>query len=326
MKKVKIGIVGGAGYTGGELIRLLLYHPGAELLFVQSRSNAGNLLSRVHTDLAGISDMHFAAEPDLGTADLLFLCMGHGESRKFVEGNKLSDSVKLIDLSQDYRLDEAGGHGAFVYGLPEAHREQICTASRVANPGCFATGIQLALLPLAQAGLVAGQVHINATTGSTGAGQSLSATSHFSYRNNNLSVYKAFAHQHLFEIRKNLAQLQPGFTAELNLIPMRGSFTRGILAVVYLECGLSLPDAYYLYEHGYEPHPFVHISRDNIDLKQVVNTNNCLIHLAKHGNKLLIISAIDNLLKGASGQALQNMNLMFGMGEEQGLRLKASYF
>jgi N-acetyl-gamma-glutamyl-phosphate reductase len=326
MQKIKAGIIGGAGYTGGELIRILLRHPGVELIAVQSRSNAGNPLSKVHTDLVGDTGLTFEAEPDLASADVLFLCMGHGESRSLLVKEGLPGHARIIDLSQDYRLDDEEVPGAFIYGLPEAFRDRIRNARHVANPGCFATAIQLGLLPLAQAGLIAGEVHINATTGSTGAGQSLSQTSHFSYRNNNLSVYKAFSHQHLLEIRKNLSRWQPGFNAGLNFIPMRGAFTRGILAVMYLNSGLTQSDARLLYEQCYRGHPFTLLSDENIDLKQVVNTNKCLLHIEKHDNKLMIVSAIDNLLKGASGQAVQNMNLLFGLEEGAGLNLKASYF
>lgn len=322
--KIKAGIVGGAGYTGGEMLRLLVNHDGVEIVFVHSNSNGGNLISDVHTDLLGDTDLRFTAE--LSSAiDVLFLCVGHGDAKKFLAANPIAAGIKIIDLSQDFRLAEAAGQD-WVYGLPELNRERIQSANFIANPGCFATCIQLALLPLAAKGLLKSEVHINATTGSTGAGQSLAATSHFSWRNNNLSVYKAFEHQHLNEIGESLLQLDADFNQELNFIPQRGDFTRGILAAVYLESDLTAEQAQKLYEDYYSGHPFTHVSQKNIDLKQVVNTNKGLVHVEKHGNKLLIISMIDNLLKGASGQAVQNMNLMFGLDERQGLKLKAAAF
>ncbi len=326
---VKVGIVGGAGYTGGELLRLLINHSSVNIAFVHSNSNAGNHIYAVHTDLIGDTDIKFTDQLSQDI-DVLFLCLGHGDGKKFLDANAIDEKVKIIDLSQDFRL--SGKRKAesrkmeFVYGLPELQRDAIKTAHNIANPGCFATCIQLGLLPLASAGLLNEEVHINATTGSTGAGQSLSATTHFTWRNNNLSVYKAFEHQHLNEIGQSLNQLQPGIIPTLNFIPQRGDFARGILASMYTECDLSLEDAYKLYEDYYEGHPFTHVSKKNIDLKQVVNTNKCLIHLEKHGNKLFIISIIDNLLKGASGHAVQNMNLMFGLDEKEGLRLKAGAF
>lgn len=322
--KIKAGIVGGAGYTGGEMLRLLVNHDGVEIVFVHSNSNGGNLISDVHTDLLGDTDLRFTDE--LSSAiDVLFLCVGHGDAKKFLAANPIAAGIKIIDLSQDFRLAEAAGQD-WVYGLPELNRERIQSANFIANPGCFATCIQLALLPLAAKGLLKSEVHINATTGSTGAGQSLAATSHFSWRNNNLSVYKAFEHQHLNEIGESLLQLDGDFNQELNFIPQRGDFTRGILAAVYLESDLTAEQAQKLYEDYYSGHPFTHVSQKNIDLKQVVNTNKGLVHVEKHGNKLLIISMIDNLLKGASGQAVQNMNLMFGLDERQGLKLKAAAF
>ncbi|RAJ34389.1 N-acetyl-gamma-glutamyl-phosphate reductase [Pedobacter cryoconitis] len=322
--KIKAGIVGGAGYTGGEMLRLLINHDGVEIVFVHSNSNGGNLISDVHTDLLGDTDLRFTDE--LSSAiDVLFLCVGHGDAKKFLAANPIAAGIKIIDLSQDFRLAEAAGQD-WVYGLPELNRDRIKTANFIANPGCFATCIQLALLPLAAKGLLKSEVHINATTGSTGAGQSLAATSHFSWRNNNLSVYKAFEHQHLNEIGESLLQLDGDFNQELNFIPQRGDFTRGILAAVYLESDLTAEQAQKLYEDYYSGHPFTHVSPKNIDLKQVVNTNKGLVHVEKHGNKLLIISMIDNLLKGASGQAVQNMNLMFGLDERQGLKLKAAAF
>lgn len=325
--KIKVGIIGGAGYTGGEMLRLLIHHPNVEIVFVNSTSNAGNLVSDVHTDLIGDTDLRFTS--DLSQAiDVLFLCVGHGDAKKFLTNHSIESHIKIIDLSQDFRLSVNSTLETkdFVYGLPELNHEAIKTANNIANPGCFATCIQLGLLPLAAKGLLKNEVHINATTGSTGAGQSLSATSHFSWRNNNLSIYKAFEHQHLNEIGESLKQLNPNFNQELNFIPQRGDFTRGILAAMYTESDLSIEEAYSLYEEYYAVHPFTHVSKKNIDLKQVVNTNKALIHIEKHGNKLFIISIIDNLLKGASGQAVQNMNLMFGLEERQGLNLKATAF
>lgn len=322
--KVKAGIIGGAGYTGGEMLRLLVNHPSVEIAFVHSNSNTGNLISDVHTDLLGDTDLRFTGELS-DDIDVLFLCVGHGDAKKFLAANPIAAGIKIIDLSQDFRLKAAAGQD-WVYGLPELNRERIKTASFIANPGCFATCIQLGLLPLAAKGLLKNEVHINATTGSTGAGQSLAATSHFSWRNNNLSVYKAFEHQHLNEIGETLLQLDANFNEVLNFIPQRGDFTRGILAAMYVESDLTAEEAQTLYEDYYAEHPFTHVSKKNIDLKQVVNTNKGLIHVEKHGSKLFIVSIIDNLLKGASGQAVQNMNLIFGLEERQGLALKAAGF
>ncbi len=327
--KIKAGIIGGAGYTGGEMLRILVNHPNVEITFVNSTSNAGNLISDVHTDLIGETDLKFVSDIPQDI-DVLFLCVGHGDAKKFLAANPINDRIKIIDLSQDFRLDENRNskilNRNFIYGLPELNRDQIKSAKNIANPGCFATCIQLGLLPLAAKGLINEEVHINATTGSTGAGQGLSATSHFSWRNNNLSIYKAFDHQHLNEIGESLLQLQPSLSQALNFIPQRGAFPRGILASMYLESDLTLEEAQTIYEDYYSSHPFTHVSRKNIDLKQVVNTNKALVHLEKHGGKLFAISIIDNLLKGASGQAVQNMNLMFGLDESSGLRLKASGF
>lgn len=322
--KIKAGIVGGAGYTGGEMLRLLLNHPDVEIDFVLSSSNDGNLVSDVHTDLYGDTDLRFSGtlKQDI---DVLFLCVGHGDAKKFLDANPIDKGVKIIDLSQDFRLKAAAGSD-WVYGLPEFNRERIKTANYIANPGCFATAIQLGLLPLAAKGLLKSEIHINATTGSTGAGQGLSTTSHFSWRNNNLSIYKAFDHQHLNEIGESMVVLDPEFTAPVTFIPQRGDFTRGILASIYLESELSAEDALKVYEDYYADAAFTHVSKKNIDLKQVVNTNKGLLYVQKHGSKLHVISIIDNLLKGASGQAVQNMNLMFGLEERQGLRLKASAF
>lgn len=323
MNKIKVGIVGGAGYTGGELIRILINHPQAEIIFVNSNSNAGNPVYTVHTDLFGETELQFTDELSQ-KIDVLFLCVGHGAAKKFLDNNDIEPHIKIIDLSQDFRLKQHAEN--FTYGLPELQRTDIVSAKHIANPGCFATAIQLGLLPLAAKGLLSQDIHINATTGSTGAGQSLSTTSHFSWRNNNLSVYKAFEHQHLNEIGESLLKLQPNFNHTINFIPQRGNFTRGILASIYTESDLSAEAALRLYAEFYAEHPFTHVSPTNIDLKQVVNTNKALIHVEKHGKKLLIISIIDNLLKGASGQAVQNMNLLFDLAETTGLRLKAGGF
>ncbi|GHT58844.1 N-acetyl-gamma-glutamyl-phosphate reductase [Bacteroidia bacterium] len=319
---IKIGIIGGAGYTAGELLRILVHHPEAEIVFVNSASNAGNKLSDVHTDLFGETDLTFTDTLPLNDIDALFLCSAHGDSRKFLEANAVPPRVKIIDLSTDYR-DESDG---FVYGLPELNKSRIVSATKIANPGCFATAIQLALLPLAANGLLKNEVHINAITGSTGAGVKPSATSHFSWRNNNISAYKIFEHQHLIEITQSLRQLQKGFDKALNFIPVRGDFTRGIFATAYTECDLSLEEVQKIYADFYKDAAFTFISDKNIDLKQVVNTNKAILHLEKHGNKILILSIIDNLLKGASGQAVQNMNLMFGLDEKTGLHLKGTRF
>ncbi|MDV7186995.1 N-acetyl-gamma-glutamyl-phosphate reductase [Lutibacter sp. TH_r2] len=324
---IKVGIVGGAGYTAGELIRLLVNHSQATLDFVYSTSNAGNYIYQVHQDLLGAIDLKFTGEinPEV---DVLFLCLGHGNSTAFLENNSFSNTTKVIDLSNDFRLnaDDVFQGRKFVYGMPEFKKSEIKSATNIANPGCFATAIQLALLPLAKASKINDTVHINATTGSTGAGVSPMATTHFSWRDNNFSVYKAFTHQHLGEIGESLAELQKGFNQELLFIPNRGNFSRGIFASIYLKFEDSIEEALKLFEDFYKDAKFTHISTTPIHLKQVVNTNNCFLHLQKHGNQLLITSAIDNLLKGASGQAIQNMNLMFGFEETEGLKLKANSF
>lgn len=331
MKKIKIGIIGSAGYTGGELIRLLINHPAAEIVFAHSQSQAGKFVHEVHDDLLGDTELKFSASTS-DEIDVLFLCVGHGNARKYLDAHPIAEHIRIIDLSQDFRnepdwnLPSGGASRHFIYGLPELNREAIKTARNIANPGCFATGIQLALYPLASKGLLNKDVHLTATTGSTGAGQSPSATTHFSWRNNNLSVYKPFAHQHLKEITRSLNQLQPGFGGELNLIPYRGDFSRGIIVSAYLDCDLDQDEARTLYEEFYRTHPFTHVSPVNINLKQVVNTNKCLLYLEKHAGKLMIISITDNLLKGASGQAVQNMNLLYGLKEDAGLRLKPVAF
>jgi len=321
--KIRVGIAGGAGYTAGELIRILLGHPNTELSWILSSSHSGQPITRVHTDLVGDTSLVFANKPDFNAIDVVFICMGHGKSAAFVTENNIPPNVKIIDLSHDFRLTAPGND--FVYGLPEMNREAIKNASRIANPGCFATAIQLALLPLAANGLL-NEIHVHAITGSTGAGQALSATTHFSWRSNNVSIYKAFEHQHLKEINQSLKQLMPGFNAPLNFVPMRGNFARGILASVYLDSSLTKEEALALYEFYYNAHPFVTLSTDPIDLKQVVNTNKCLLEVNKYGNKLHVTSIIDNLTKGASGQAVHNMNLMFGLPETAGLYMKPSAF
>ncbi len=324
VNKIRVGIVGGAGYTGGELIRILLNHPQAEIIFVRSKSNAGNYLHSVHQDLLGETEMKFAAEMNNGI-DVLFLCVGHGEAKAFLEKNTIEDKIKIIDLSQDFRLGETADSRKFIYGLPELNKEKISTAHNVANPGCFATAIQLGLLPLAKAGLL-DDIYTTGITGSTGAGQGLNATSHFSWRANNIQAYKTLTHQHLAEIGQSFLQLNPSGDVDLSFVPWRGDFTRGIFISSQIKCELSIEELNSLYKKYYSLHPFVSISSEPIFLKQVVNTNKCFIQLEKVGTKLVIHSIIDNLLKGASGQAVQNMNLMFGLDEAAGLKLKANYF
>ena len=320
--KIRVGVVGGAGYTAGELIRLLVNHPYADLDFVHSESSAGKYLYEVHSGLLGDTDLRFCDSFELNSVDVLFLCSAHGKSHEFWAQHERPSRLKVIDLAQDFR-DESGG---YVYGLPEMQREKIQQATSLANPGCFATAIQLALLPLAEAGILEGEICVNAITGSTGAGVRPSETTHFSWRSNNISAYKVFEHQHLKEIRRNLSLMQPDFSSPVNFIPMRGDFTRGIFATVYTDCELTLEEASSLYRGYYSDARFTFVSGTPVDLKQVVNTNKCLISLEKHDGKLVVCSVIDNLLKGASGQAVQNMNLMFGFPEDAGLRLKASAF
>ena len=319
---IKAGIIGAAGYTAGELIRILVNHPDVEISFAQSSSSAGRKVWEVHSGLYGDCDLEFSADAPLESADVVFLCGGHGKSSAYWAENQRPEKLKVIDLAQDYR-DESDG---YVYGLPELQREKIAGAQLIANPGCFATAIQLALLPLAAGGLLKDRVDITAITGSTGAGVKPGATTHFSWRNNNVSVYKAFEHQHLKEIGMNLHRLQPDFDGDLNFIPVRGDFARGILASVHTRCELDLEAARELYREFYSGAPFTFLYDGNVDLKQVVNTNKCLLSLEKHGDYLMVNSVIDNLLKGASGQAVQNMNLIFGLPEDRGLRLKASAF
>jgi len=324
---IKAGIIGGAGYTAGELIRILIHHPKAKLDFVYSTSNAGNKISDIHQDLEGELALKFTNEinPEI---DILFLCLGHGNSSKFLHENKFSQTTKIIDLSNDFRLenDKIFEGKEFIYGLPELNKEDIKNAKYLANPGCFATAIQLAILPLAKAELIYNDIHVNATTGATGAGTSLSKTTHFTWRDNNFSSYKVFTHQHLGEIEESISQLQNGFNNDVVFIPNRGDFSRGIYATVYTEFKGTIDEAKQLFMDYYKEAKFTFVSNKEIFLKQVVNTNKCLIHIHKHKNKLLITSVIDNLLKGASGQAVQNMNLMFGFDESLGLSLKANYF
>lgn len=315
---IKVGIIGAAGYTAGELIRILVNHPEVQIVFAHSESNAGNPVCDVHEGLIGDTDLHFCSEFDLCGVDVLFMCGGHGKSGAFWQEHKMPEGLKVIDLAQDFR-DESEG---YVYGLPEWQLSKIEGASKVANPGCFATAIQLALLPLAAAGLLDSEISVTAVTGATGAGVKPSATTHFSWRTDNVSVYKVFEHQHLLEICRNLG-IDRG---QIAFVPMRGDFARGIFATAYTNCKLSEVEAVKLYEDFYRDAAFTFVSASPIDLKQVTNTNKCILHLEKHGSKLLVTSAIDNLLKGASGQAVQNMNIIFGLPQTAGLRLKASAF
>jgi N-acetyl-gamma-glutamyl-phosphate reductase len=332
IKKIKAGIIGSAGYTGGELLRILLNHPSVEIAFAQSRSNAGALLSSVHADLVGETELKFVAEHDF-EIDVLFFCAGHGEAKKFVDSSSIPATVKLIDIGNDFRLerDSVIAGREFIYGLPELNREVIRSATAIANPGCFATAIQLGLLPLASKSLLT-EVYTTGITGSTGAGQSLAATSHFSWRSNNIQAYKTLTHQHLGEINQSLNKLQPGFAPEdstdlhLSFVPWRGDFARGIFVSSQLNCEKTLDELNELFTGYFTGHPFVSVSKDPIHLKQVVNTNKAVIQLEKVGKRLVVHSAIDNLLKGASGQAVQNMNLMFGIDEITGLKFKASAF
>lgn len=324
MKKIKAGIIGGAGYTGGETIRLLLNHPSAELTFVHSRSNAANPLHSAHPDLVGETQLKFT-DTIQSNADVIFLCLGHGESKKFLQDNAIPATARIIDLSQDFRLGDTIGGRNFVYGLPEINKELIRSAENIANPGCFATAIELGLIPLAKAGLLK-DTYTTGITGSTGAGQKLQDTTHFTWRVNNISAYKTLTHQHIKEINRTLRQIQPQFSGEVNFIPWRGDFARGIYVSSCIAVNDSLDEVKKLYQDFYKDHPFTFVSDDVIDLKQVVNTNKCVIGLEKENGKLVVHSAIDNLLKGASGQAVQNMNLMFGLDETAGLKLKSIAF
>ncbi len=321
---IKIGILGGAGYTAGELIRLLLNHPEAELVFVNSESNAGNLLTDVHEGLYGETDMTFTSEMPFNQVDVVFFCFGHGKSQAFLKEHEIPAHVKIIDLAQDFRLEAPGND--YVYGLPEINKEKIAQAQHVANPGCFATCIQLGLLPAAHLGIIKSDVSVNAITGSTGAGQKPGATTHFSWRNNNMSIYKAFQHQHVPEIKQSLRQTQGYLDADIDFIPYRGDFARGIFATEVVKTDMPIEDIVAGYKAFYKDAKFTHYVDKAIDMKQVVNTNKALVHCDKYGDKLLITSTIDNLLKGAVGQAVQNMNIMFGIDEAAGLHLKPSAF
>ena len=321
---IKAGIIGGAGYTAGELIRLLLNHPDVEIGFINSSSNAGNKITDVHEGLYGETDLVFTDELPLDEVDVVFFCTAHGDTKKFMDCHNLPEDLRIIDLSMDYRI--ADGSHDFVYGLPELNRRAVCHSKHVANPGCFATCIQLGLLPLAKHLLLNDDIMVNAITGSTGAGVKPGPTSHFSWRNNNLSIYKPFAHQHVPEIKQSLKQLQNSFDSEIDFIPYRGDFARGIFCTIVVKNTMETDELYKMYEQYYERDSFVHLVRKSIDLKQVVNTNKCLIHLERHGGKLLIVTCIDNLLKGASGTAVHNMNLLFNLEETVGLRLKPSAF
>jgi N-acetyl-gamma-glutamyl-phosphate reductase len=327
---IKAGIIGSAGYTGGELIRLLINHPEAELSLIHSKSNSGKSVTSVHQDLLGETDLKFTDDRSAlasGSIDVLFLCVGHGDAKKFLEETTIASNIKIIDLSQDFRLANSSRFAArsFVYGLPELNRTEIRSAQNIANPGCFATAIQLGLLPLAKMDLLK-EIYTTGITGSTGAGQSLTQTSHFSWRANNIQAYKTLTHQHLGEIGQSLIQLQTKGKIDLNFVPWRGDFTRGIFISSQVDCNWKLDQLVDLYNDFYRDHPFTHLSAEAIFLKQVVNTNKCVIQLEKVGTKLVIHSALDNLLKGASGQAVQNMNLIFGLDECAGLKLKATGF
>lgn len=322
--KINICIAGGTGYTAGELIRILLNHPYANITSVLSTTSAGTKLYDVHTDLLGETEMVFSTEPSTDT-DLVFLCLGHGISREFLDKNQLPDKVSVIDLGNDFRIEPHYGNRDFVYGLSDTFTQEIKEAKNIANPGCFATAIQTAIAPLAAAGKLQNEVHVTGITGSTGAGKTPGSTTHFSYRDNNISIYKLFEHQHLGEIKRTIGRLQ-GYTPEITFVPMRGDFTRGIFASVYTECSLDKEELGELYGSYYKESPFVFIKEKSVSLKEVVNTNKVLLHLEKHGKYLHISSVIDNLVKGASGQAVENMNLMYGLPRDCGLKLKPSAF
>ena len=321
--KIKTAVIGAAGYTGGELLRLLVHHPQVEISYIHTNSQKGKKIEQVHPDLIGESTLVFTDEVSLSGIDPVFLCLPHGETKPFLDKHSFSDSTVVIDLSTDFRNETEG----FVYGLPEVNKDKVQNSKKIANPGCFATGIQLALAPVVAAGLTEGAaLHITGITGSTGAGKKLSETTHFSQRNDNVSVYKLFTHQHLNEIKQTFGQLNESFANELLFVPYRGNFTRGIWITAYFPFSGSLEEAYQTYEDFYRDAAFTHVSRLDIDLKQVVNTNKCIVHLKKEAGQLIIYSAIDNLLKGASGQAVQNLNLAFGLDEKSGLRLKSTVF
>ena len=320
---VRVGILGAAGYTGGELIRLLINHPQAEIVFANSESNAGNMICDVHEGLMGETDMRFTAEMPFNEVDVVFFCFGHGKSRAFLQEHTIPSHVRIIDLAQDFRI--AGEHD-YVYGLPETHRQEISTCMHLANPGCFATCIQLGLLPALKAGIISGDIHTNGITGSTGAGQKPGATTHFSWRNDNISIYKTFTHQHLHEINQTIHELQPQYDGQMFFIPQRGCFTRGIFVTSYARCNTPIEEVKAIYEDYYRDAAFTHVVSTSPDMKQVVNTNKALVYVERYADQLLMVSCIDNLLKGAVGQAVENMNLMFGLPEDTGLRLKASAF
>jgi N-acetyl-gamma-glutamyl-phosphate reductase len=326
MNKIRIAIAGGTGYTGGELFRILLNHPNVEIVAATTTSSEGTPVASVHRDLIGETDLCFGTE--LNDPDVIFLCLGHGISRQFVDTHDIKRECRIIDLGNDFRLDGdyAGRH--FVYGLCESAREEIAKAHDVANPGCFATAIQLATLPLAAAGLIHDEIHVTALTGSTGAGKKPAETTHFSYRSDNVSIYKLFSHQHLAEIKQNLVRVSQKQSPVVNFVPLRGDFARGIFASVYTRAaeGMSQEDYQKLFEEYYAASPFVFHSKEGISMKEVVNTNKGLVHVELHDGYVHIASAIDNLVKGAAGQAVQNMNLMFGLPEDTGLRLKPSAF
>ena len=320
---IRIGIMGAAGYTGGELIRILLNHPDAEIVFANSESNAGNKIYSVHEGLIGETEMLFTSEMPFDKVDVVFFCFGHGKSEAFLKEHEIPDGVKIIDLAQDFRI--AGDHD-YVYGLPETHREMIRQAHHLANPGCFATCIQLALLPALKGNLISGDIHVNGITGSTGAGQKPGATTHYSWRNDNISVYKTFTHQHLLEINQTVRELHPGYDGRVLFIPQRGCFARGIFVTAYAKCDKPLEEVQQAYAQYYKDAAFTHFTTKSPDMKQVVNTNKAVVYVERYDDQLLMISCIDNLLKGAVGQAVQNMNLMFGLDEKAGLQLKASAF
>ncbi len=339
---IKVGILGAAGYTGGELIRVLLGHPELKIVFAHSESNAGNSVCDIHEGLVGETDLCFTDEYDFANVDVVFFCFGHGKSEQFLKEHNIPENVKIIDLAQDFRVKPLsnspqreensipphGGieKGSFIYGLPETHRESIRGAQCLANPGCFATCIQLAMLPALKAGIISGDIHVNGITGSTGAGQKPGATTHFSWRNDNISVYKTFTHQHLLEINQTVQELCPGYDGRVLFIPQRGCFARGIFVTAYAKCDLPLEEVQKIYAEYYKDAAFTHFVTKSPDMKQVVNTNKALVYVEKFEDQLLMISCIDNLLKGAVGQAVQNMNLMFGLDEKAGLQLKASAF
>jgi len=326
---IRVGILGAAGYTGGELIRLLLNHPEAEIVFANSESNAGNPVSDVHEGLVGETDLLFTSEMPFDQVDVVFFCFGHGKSEQFLKEHTIPEHVKIIDLAQDFRVKSEAlrvKNYDFTYGLPETHREQIRAARHLANPGCFATCIQLAMLPALKAGIISGDIHVNGITGSTGAGQKPGATTHFSWRNDNISVYKTFTHQHLLEINQTVQELHPGYDGRVLFIPQRGCFTRGIFVTAYAKCNKPLEEVQRIYADYYQDAAFTHFVTKSPDMKQVVNTNKAIVYVERYEDQLLMISCIDNLLKGAVGQAVQNMNLMFGIDETAGLRLKASAF